>query len=310
MSHWTKIAVMTVGVSAGIGIGVAWIQPATSVPDAQETLVWIARAITPLAQAPREESQTSPDSGDRESAETTPPKNEATDINDSASNTPENDTAPVPVAQPTPSPQFSPITPRPLDAQSSPSPTLEAEIRDIRRQLIQLLTRLETLEQQLQSGNGVVPSPRSSPPASPAPPSATSPTPNPFFNDPPSPQMSLGTQTISLPGDLLFDFNQSAIRPEAASMLEQVAGILESMPFAHVQVAGHTDDVGDPDYNLVLSVKRATSVQEYLRGVLPEEGQQYRWTTTGYGETVPVADNETEEGRQRNRRVDLIISPQ
>ena len=93
-------------------------------------------------------------------------------------------------------------------------------------------------------------------------------------------------------------------------MLEQVAEILESMPFAHVQVAGHTDDVGDSEYNLVLSVKRATSVQDFLKGVLPEEGQGYRWTTAGYGEAAPVADNKTEEGRQRNRRVDLIISPQ
>ena len=377
MSHWTRTAALTVGLAAGVGVGVVWTSPATSLPDGQETLNWLSRAIAPdarppgefigaapsanndlnaappttnlsredanteteedllqdttesqaleradlatqtvdvfVAQAPRRPAPTEADEG----SQTAFPENEGTSTpDDRGSNTQTRDSQ-EPDPQATPQPQFSPVTPRPLGDRSSGDP--EAEIRAIRRELVQLLTRLEALEAQLQSGsdastsnseasnstdsnttaaNGAEPSPRPSPPS------------NSFFDGPPPPQLSLGTQTISLPGDVLFDFNRSEIRPEAATMLEQVAGILEAMPYSHIQVAGHTDDVGDSEYNLVLSVERATSVQEFLREALPDNGQGYRWTATGYGETAPVAENDSEEGRQRNRRVDLIVSPQ
>ncbi|WP_162139083.1 OmpA family protein [Synechococcus sp. PCC 7336] len=199
---------------------------------------------------------------------------------------------------------------------SNSSQALQAEIRAIRQEIIQLLTRLEALETQVaetgtsaaaNASGGDVPTTAAPPPADS---DLDSFSPVNSFNDPTAPQIRLGTQTISLPGDVLFDFNQSAIKPEAASLLEQVVGILAAMPFAHIQVAGHTDNIGDPDYNLVLSVERATSVQEFLKQRLPDAGQGYRWTTTGHGAASPVADNGTETGRQRNRRVDLIVSPQ
>ncbi len=365
------------GLTAGIGVGVVWTSPATSLPDGRETLNWLSRAIAPdarppgdfigaapsapsdlnsappntnlsredavaeteedllrgttesqaleranlatqtvdvfVAQTPRRPAPTEADEGS-ESASPDNQETSAPDNRDSNAQTPDSQGS---APQATPRPQFSPITPRPLGERPTNDP--EAEIRAIRRELVQLLTRLEALEAQLESGsdsstpnslasnsidsnsgtlNGSDPSPNPSPPASS------------FFDGPPPPQLSLGTQTISLPGDVLFDFNRSAIRPEAATMLEQVAGILEAMPYSHIQVAGHTDDVGDSDYNLVLSVERATSVQEFLREALPDNGQGYRWTATGYGETAPVTENDTEEGRQRNRRVDLIVSPQ
>ncbi|MGK7912820.1 MAG: OmpA family protein [Synechococcus sp.] len=325
MSHWTKAAVITVGLAAGIGAGVAWTSsPATSLPEVKHSETAI-QAMDGVAQTSRQSAPTDEDgrsesgSGDRVLS---PPESgeEVTPHEEQASS------SQTPVSQTSPQPQFSPVTPRPLGDRSNADP--EAEIRAIRRELLQLLNRLEDLEARLEGGNALAPnSPDLNPTNSESPdshsadsssvtanestPSLDSSSPaSSFFDGPPPPQLSLGTQTISLPGDVLFDFSRSEIRPEAATLLEQVAGILESMPYSHIQVAGHTDDVGSTDYNLVLSVERATAVQEFLREVLPDNGQGYRWTSTGYGEAAPVADNETEEGRQRNRRVDLIVSPQ
>jgi len=75
-------------------------------------------------------------------------------------------------------------------------------------------------------------------------------------------------------------------------------------PIHLVEIAGHTDSVGDVDYNVKLSKRRASSVKQYLikKGIDPS-----KVVTKGYGLTEPVADNETEEGRAKNRRVELII---
>jgi outer membrane protein OmpA-like peptidoglycan-associated protein len=119
----------------------------------------------------------------------------------------------------------------------------------------------------------------------------------------------LGTQTISLPGDVLFDFNKDNLRSEATDLLKQVAGLLKAMPSGQIQVAGHTDNIGSDQYNLDLSLRRADAVEKYLKEVLPNNGGKFRWTSIGYGATSPIADNSTDEGRQRNRRVDLIVTP-
>ncbi len=75
-------------------------------------------------------------------------------------------------------------------------------------------------------------------------------------------------------------------------------------PIHLVEIAGHTDSVGDVDYNVKLSERRASSVKQYLikKGIDPS-----KVVTKGYGPTEQVADNETEEGRAKNRRVELII---
>jgi outer membrane protein OmpA-like peptidoglycan-associated protein len=75
-------------------------------------------------------------------------------------------------------------------------------------------------------------------------------------------------------------------------------------PIHLVEIAGHTDSVGNVDYNVKLSERRASSVKQYLikKGIDPN-----KVVTKGYGPTDPVADNETEEGRAKNRRVELII---
>lgn len=108
---------------------------------------------------------------------------------------------------------------------------------------------------------------------------------------------------VSLP-DILFDFDKATLRPEVESTLEQVAAVLIQYPTLKIQVEGHTDNVGPEAYNLDLSERRATAVSEFLIGQGIARNQI---SHEGFGEASPVSDNETEEGRQRNRRVDLVI---
>jgi outer membrane protein OmpA-like peptidoglycan-associated protein len=105
--------------------------------------------------------------------------------------------------------------------------------------------------------------------------------------------------------DVLFDTASADLRPDAREKLARVAGILETRPDLHIEVEGFTDNVGGEDYNQRLSERRAGSVRRYLvqQGVAPEAV-----STVGYGESQPVATNGTAAGRQRNRRVELVVS--
>jgi len=108
---------------------------------------------------------------------------------------------------------------------------------------------------------------------------------------------------MSLP-DILFDFGKSELRREAELNVAKLSVILQQFPEMHITVEGHTDNVGSEEYNLKLSEKRAKSVLDFLvrEGVTAE-----RMELKGYGMSQPVASNETAEGRQQNRRVDLVI---
>jgi len=110
--------------------------------------------------------------------------------------------------------------------------------------------------------------------------------------------------TIVSLADILFDFDQATLKRDVEFSLVRVATILNQFPEMNVQVEGHTDNIGAPEYNLDLSQRRARAVYDFLvsQNVPPE-----RLSVEGYGMTRPVADNGTEEGRQRNRRVDLVI---
>jgi outer membrane protein OmpA-like peptidoglycan-associated protein len=118
----------------------------------------------------------------------------------------------------------------------------------------------------------------------------------------PIPAPPVVKQRIVLRG-VQFDFNSSAIRPEAEPVLDQAATLLKQNPDVQVSVEGHTDAIGSEDYNMALSIRRAESVYRYLvnRGVDPE-----RLTVEGFGKTRPTADNDTESGRAQNRRVELV----
>ena len=110
--------------------------------------------------------------------------------------------------------------------------------------------------------------------------------------------------TIMSLSDILFDTNKSELRQEAQIGLAKVSVILMQYPEMHISVEGHTDNVGAEDYNLKLSEKRAKSVYDFLvREGVPAD----HLDTKGFGMSQPVASNETAEGRQKNRRVDLVI---
>jgi len=114
-----------------------------------------------------------------------------------------------------------------------------------------------------------------------------------------------GTEvTIRLPGAVLFDFDSAQIRPDAERTLSEVAEVIKGYARRPVRVEGHTDSVASDDYNLKLSERRAAAVRAWLAGKGVEAA---RLATRGFGETRPVADNATAEGRQRNRRVEVII---
>ena len=105
--------------------------------------------------------------------------------------------------------------------------------------------------------------------------------------------------------DVLFDTAKWTLRPVAREKLARVAGIVLSHPGLLIEVEGHTDSVGSDAYNQRLSEQRANSVREYLitQGLRPDI-----LTSKGFGETTPVATNDTAAGRQQNRRVELVVS--
>ena len=105
--------------------------------------------------------------------------------------------------------------------------------------------------------------------------------------------------------DVLFDFNKYTLKPGAREKLAKVSGILLAYPGLKIQLEGHTDSIGTDDYNQKLSEQRANAVRDYLtsQGV-----PQNTTAAVGLGKTDPVASNDTAEGRQRNRRVEMVVS--
>jgi outer membrane protein OmpA-like peptidoglycan-associated protein len=105
--------------------------------------------------------------------------------------------------------------------------------------------------------------------------------------------------------DVLFDTGQYTLKPGAREKLAKVSGILLAYPNLQLQVEGYTDNVGSDQFNQKLSEQRADAVRDYLtsQGV-----QMGNISATGYGESDPVADNSTAQGRAENRRVQLVVS--
>jgi outer membrane protein OmpA-like peptidoglycan-associated protein len=105
-------------------------------------------------------------------------------------------------------------------------------------------------------------------------------------------------------GDLLFDVDGANLKPGGLAEVRRVAEALADRPARRVEIEGHTDSTGSENYNIQLSDDRAAAVKQALieAGVMAEQ-----ITARGYGESYPVATNETQSGRQQNRRVELII---
>ena len=105
--------------------------------------------------------------------------------------------------------------------------------------------------------------------------------------------------------DVLFDTAKFTLRPLAREKLAKVAGIVSGHPGLKLEVEGHTDSVGTDEYNQELSQNRGAAVRAYLTAQGMASGSV---TSKGFGENQPIANNETADGRQKNRRVEIVIS--
>ena len=107
---------------------------------------------------------------------------------------------------------------------------------------------------------------------------------------------------------LTFQSGQDVVRPEYRPLLEKVRQAADVFPRSQITVEGHTDSYGGDETNLALSRRRAEAVSAFLTSELNVPA--FRLSSVGYGETQPIANNDTEQGRERNRRIDIIIEPQ
>jgi outer membrane protein OmpA-like peptidoglycan-associated protein len=104
--------------------------------------------------------------------------------------------------------------------------------------------------------------------------------------------------------NVFFDFDKASLREESFVELDRVVKLLNENPTIEIDLGAHTDNKGSDDYNMKLSASRARSVMDYL---LSKGIAESRLQSHGYGETKPVVDNDTDEHRQMNRRVEFTI---
>lgn len=130
----------------------------------------------------------------------------------------------------------------------------------------------------------------------------------------PGPKMNKGCplaimkqKKIEITQKVFFDFNKATIKSVSYPVLDAVAAILKKYKRVNIRIEGHTDDVGDADYNLKLSKRRARAVKKYLmtKGV-----KRSRLTYKGYGKTNPLEQGKSAEARAKNRRVEFVITSQ
>jgi outer membrane protein OmpA-like peptidoglycan-associated protein len=109
---------------------------------------------------------------------------------------------------------------------------------------------------------------------------------------------------ITFDSGILFDVNKATLRPASEAELTKLAAILNKYPDTNILLEGHTDATGSDEYNLDLSRLRAQSVSAFLAS---QAVASNRFSIMGYGESQPIATNDTEEGRQLNRRVEVAV---
>ena len=115
-------------------------------------------------------------------------------------------------------------------------------------------------------------------------------------------KVAVGTSIVLK--NIFFDYDKATLRNESIPELERLIKLLEEVPTMKIEISGHTDSRGTDDYNQKLSESRAKSVVAYLieKGIASK-----RLEYKGYGESKPVATNDTEDGRQQNRRTEFMI---
>jgi OOP family OmpA-OmpF porin len=104
--------------------------------------------------------------------------------------------------------------------------------------------------------------------------------------------------------ETLFDFDKSVLKPGGKAKLDEIVGLLPGIDLEVIVAVGHTDSIGTEAYNQKLSERRANAVKAYLVSKGVDAGRVY---TEGKGELQPVADNQTREGRAKNRRVEVEV---
>jgi outer membrane protein OmpA-like peptidoglycan-associated protein len=109
---------------------------------------------------------------------------------------------------------------------------------------------------------------------------------------------------ITFDSGILFDIDKSDLRPVSQTNLAELAKILNKYPDTNILIEGHTDNTGSDDHNMTLSKDRAQAVALYMATL---DVKSARFSTAGYGETQPIVMNDTAEGRQKNRRVDIAV---
>ncbi|MFH2108565.1 MAG: OmpA family protein [Chrysiogenia bacterium] len=109
---------------------------------------------------------------------------------------------------------------------------------------------------------------------------------------------------ITFDSGILYDIDKSDLRPVSKTSLAKLATILNKYPDTNILIEGHTDDTGSDEHNMTLSKERAQSVSLYLA---THNVQSARFSVTGYGEAQPIVTNDSVEGRQKNRRVDIAV---
>jgi OOP family OmpA-OmpF porin len=119
---------------------------------------------------------------------------------------------------------------------------------------------------------------------------------------PPEPAKQVFDERVRL--NVEFDFDKADIRPRYHDELKTVGDFMNKYPDVNMAIEGHTDSIGTDEYNQRLSQRRVDSVKNYIVEKFNIDGKRIK--ATGYGESRPIADNSTDEGRQRNRRVEAV----
>jgi len=121
----------------------------------------------------------------------------------------------------------------------------------------------------------------------------------------PAPKPAPKVERTIILDDVLFDFDKSNVKPEAAAILDRLVAFMKENSDKKANLSGHTDNVGTDAYNQALSERRVSSVKDYVVGKGVDGG---RVSGQGFGESKPIADNKTAEGRSKNRRVEIKVN--
>jgi len=156
--------------------------------------------------------------------------------------------------------------------------------------------------------------PKPKPPPPPPPPPKPAPKPKPVPPPPPpkpapkpkpKPKPAPKVERTIILDDVLFDFDKSNVKPEAAAILDRLVAFMNENKDKKATLSGHTDSVGTEAYNQGLSERRVASVKAYIVKKGIDGG---RVSGQGFGESKPIADNKTREGRAKNRRVEIKVN--